>query len=243
MEDVRWVLAYERDDRRSCVPVGVPVELGQSVLVGREGDVPLGVEMYDRGVSRRAAVVTATEQGWQVEVLNGNGAVLHPWGQGPTLTGRYNSLTWPRTALRILGGSEPGTSDNIQHWLLVESDTIDVTPSGARAPANATTSTYKAKRPNPLSLAQQEALQVVFADQLQWPPAQPAEPLLLRTAARRLGISESGVQQRLGKAHERALQLGLHRPVGLTDPEYLYVLVRAGYVPPPISHPHRRRLR
>lgn len=247
MTDQRWVLAYESDraggPARCCVPVGFPVRIGQSVLVGREGDLPLGVEVYDRGVSRKAATVTATEHGWQVEILNGNGAVLHPWGQGPTLAGRYNSLSWPRIAVRLLNGAGPTDADTRHHWLLVESDMIDVTTAGARVPSSPTTSTFKPAPPHPLSPAQLEALRLVFADQLQWPPVQPAEPLLLRTAARRLGISESGVQQRLAKAHDRALHLGLHRPVGLTDPEYLYVLVRAGYVPLPARPPYRHHLR
>ena len=242
MADERWVMVYECDETRCGVPVGVTVRIGQSLLVGREGDLPLGIEIYDRGVSRRAALVTATEQGWQVEVLNSNGAVLHPWGQGPTLAGRYINLMWPRTGIRILNGAKPGETDKLQHWLLLESDMIDVTPVGARAPANATTSTYQATPPTPLTVGQLEALQVVFADQLQWPPVQPAAPLLLRTAARRLGIGESGVQERLSKAHARALKLGLHRPVGLTEPEYLYILVRAGYLPLPTHHSYRHRL-
>jgi hypothetical protein len=247
MTDRRWVLAYEcvtsDGPARCCVPVGMPVRVGQSILVGREGDLPVGVEVYDRGVSRRAASVTATEHGWQVEILNTNGAVLHPWGQGPTLAGRYNSLSWPRIAIRILNGASPAVADTMQHWLLFESDSIGVTTAGARAPSSPTTSTFQPKRPQPLSPGQLEALQVVFADQLQWPPVQPAEPLLLRTAARRLGITESGVQERLSKAHARALHLGLHRAVGLTDPEYLYVLVRAGYVPLPARPPYRHQLR
>jgi hypothetical protein len=247
MTDPRWVLAYECDTSggpaRCCVPVGIPVRVGQSILVGREGDLPVGVEVYDRGVSRQAAVVTATEHGWQVEIRNTNGAVLHPWGQGPTLAGRFNTLSWPRIAVRILNGASPAVADTMQHWLLVESDLIGVTTAGPRTPSSPMTSTFQPKRPNPLSAGQLEALQIVFADQLQWPPTQPAEPLLLRTAARRLGITESGVQQRLGKAHDRALHLGLHRSVGLTDPEYLYVLVRAGYVPLPAPLPYRRQLR
>jgi len=246
MDGERWVLAYERDGAaahpRSTIPSGATLSPGRRLLVGREGDLPLGVEVYDRGVSRTAAVVTTAPFGWQVEILNGNGAVLHPWGQAPALAGRHNALTWPRIGIRLLSGADPGDADTVQHWLLLESDSINVTNAGASLTGRPSTSTFRRHPPRPLSPGQLEALQVVFADQLRWPPAQPAEPLLLRSAARRLGISESGVQERLAKALDRALRLGLPRAVGLTDPQYLYVLVRAGYVPLPERRPHRRSL-
>ncbi|MFR9802577.1 hypothetical protein ACL02T_09780 [Pseudonocardia sp. RS010] len=41
------------------------------------------------------------------------------------------------------------------------------------------------------------------------------------------------MQERLKKVREKAIQLGLHRACGLTDPEYVYVLVRAGFLAPP----------
>lgn len=67
--------------------------------------------------------------------------------------------------------------------------------------------------------------------------------LLEADSHRRGGVTESAVQDHLGKALNRALQLGLHHPVGLTDPEYLHLLVRAGYLPLPAQRPYRRRLR
>jgi hypothetical protein len=79
----------------------------------------------------------------------------------------------------------------------------------------------------------------VFAELLAWPPRQGAEPLLLKQAASRIGISVSGVQDRLKAARARALRLGLHREVALTDPSYLYVLVRGGYLDPPAGHQSR----
>ncbi|WP_173667373.1 hypothetical protein [Frankia sp. ACN1ag] len=43
------------------------------------------------------------------------------------------------------------------------------------------------------------------------------------------------MRDRLGWAHGRALQLGLHQEVRLTAPEYLYFLVSAGYRAPPAT--------
>ncbi|MEJ3652018.1 hypothetical protein WEH80_03270 [Actinomycetes bacterium KLBMP 9759] len=233
----RWVLALEHDGVRSCVPIGLPVEPGRTVLVGREGDLPLGVEIEDRGVSRVAAEVTATEQGWQVEIPNRNGAMLHPWGQPPTLAGRHNALVWPRIAFRVLTGADG--SDPRRHWVLLESDMIAPTAAGARVADGSGTSTYQPARPRPMSDGQLAALRAVFADHLRWPPASPAEALTLAAAGRRLGITESGVQDRLDRAIKRAMRLGLPRAFGSTNPEYLYVLVRAGYVPLPAHGLHR----
>lgn len=70
----------------------------------------------------------------------------------------------------------------------------------------------------------------MFADFLAWPPVLNPEVTSLRVAARALGISESGVQERLTKARDKANALGLQRKVGLPDPEYVYTLVRAGYL-------------
>jgi hypothetical protein len=74
---------------------------------------------------------------------------------------------------------------------------------------------------------------------MQWPPNEQAEPMLLKQAAARLGLSVSGLQDRLKSALARALALGLDRPVALTDPTYLHVLARAGYIHPPVTFDHR----
>lgn len=239
----RWVLAYEIDGDRSCVPVGRLIDLGQSLLVGRHGDLPLGVEVYDRGVSREAAVITAADHGWDVRISNTNGAVIHPWGQAPILAAERNFLTWPLIGIRFLTGSGPGVEEKMQHWVLLESDTIAVTPSGARTGGPGATTTSKGDRPRPLSAAQDDALRRVFAPQLAWPPVQPAVPRQLKQVGRALGITEGAVQQRLAPVQGRALRLGLHREVQLTDPEYLYLLVRAGYIDPPAARTYRHELR
>ncbi|MGI5127275.1 hypothetical protein ACQEVB_10730 [Pseudonocardia sp. CA-107938] len=239
MAEQRWVLAYEHDDVRSSVPVGMKIEVGASLTVGRHGDVPLGVEIEDRGISREAAHVTATEQGWHVEIGNRNLAMLHPWGQGPSLADPTLDLTWPRVAIRLLNGSPADGTDPRRHWLLLEADMLDPTPAGARRAADSATSTHRPPRPGKLAPGQLAALQVVFAEHLRWPPVSRAEPRTLTAAGRALGITESGVQDRLDGAVKRAVALGLHRPLGSTNPEYLYVLVRAGYFPPPQRELHR----
>lgn len=244
MTDQRWVLAYEFDEHRCCVPVGMQLPLGQPLLLGRHGDLPLGVEVPDLGVSREAAVITATDHGWDVRIGNRHRAVIHPWGQAPVLAAARNFLTWPLIGIRVLNGADPAVvEEKKEHWLLLESDMIAVTPVGAGTGRHSATTTHKGKETRPLSPGQQEALGLVFAAQLQWPPVQPAVPLQLKQAARLLGVGVGAVQQRLAVAHERARLLGLHRDVYLTDPEYLYLLVRAGFIDPPTARPFRRELR
>ncbi|KPM50972.1 hypothetical protein CcI49_09400 [Frankia sp. CcI49] len=239
----RWMLAYEYEPGRSCVPVGLSVEVGRTLVVGREGELRLGVEVLNRGISRKAIEVTAAEDGWDINVLNLNGAMLHPWGQAPQrITGRQ-FLRWPRLAIRLLGGAKrqgPDTSDPAHHWLLLEADTATVTTQGPRAQPPTTTWTVSPEPPLPLSGPQEEAVRLVFNELLQWPPRLPAQPMQLDAAARRLGIGESAVRERLRHVHERAVRLGLHRRVGLTNPDYLYVLVQAGYLAPPAFAAYRR---
>jgi hypothetical protein len=235
--DDRWVLTYEYEPTRSWVPAGVRLPVGRALTIGREGDLPLGLNVPDKGVSRVAVEVAATEDGWEVNVRNSNRAVLHAWGQAPRLVSGRLSLAWPRIAIRVLNGEKLDPSAH--HWLLLEADALAVTPAGPRASRNTAGRTVNPRPPLPLSGAQEQALRLVFTELLRWPPRLPATPLKLSTAARRLGISEAGVKDRLGHAHDRALWLGLHTPVGLTNPEYLYVLVRAGYLASPAGRPHR----
>jgi hypothetical protein len=225
-------MAYECDGTGCRVTAVARPEIGRCVDVGREGELALGVKVPNTRVSRRAVCVTPIAHGWRIEVTNRNGAVLHRWAQAPEL-GRVSSVDWPLVGVRMLPDSGPS-----RHWVLLEADDVAV---GCAAPAPGDPVTDLADRPGDLPPAEREALQTVFAAQLQWPPRQPAEPLLLKQAAARLGISVSGVQERLRAARSRALRVGLDREVGLTDPSYLYVLVRAGYLPPPRDHPHRPR--
>ena len=49
-------------------------------------------------------------------------------------------------------------------------------------------------------------------------------------------------EQRLREARKRAADLGLGRAVAITDPEYLFALVRGGFLPTPTARPFRREI-
>ncbi len=233
----RWVLAYEYGPRRCRVPVGGRLRVGRSLTVGREGRLPLGVEIPNVRVSREALVVTSTESGWELDVRNRNGAALHAWGQPPRAIAGLVQVSWPRVAVRILTRELPART---YHWVLLEADTPVPPTAGPNAFRGTTTGmTSTPAPPSPMTPAQEEAVRLVFAELLLWPPILPAKPLQLQQAASQLRISEQGVRDRLGWAHNRALQLGLHQEVGLTEPDYLYFLVNSGYVAPPAGRPCR----
>ncbi|CAO5158248.1 FHA domain-containing protein [Frankia sp. AiPs1] len=233
----RWVLAYEHGPRRCRVPVGGRLGIGRSLTVGREGRLPLGVEVPNSRISREALVVTATETGWDLEVRNRNGATLHVWGQPPRAVYGQVQVCWPRIAVRILTRELPVRT---YHWVLLEADLPMLPTAGAGPPRGTTTGmTVTPPPPLPMTSAQEEAVRLVFAELLHWPPVLPARTLQLKQAASRLRISEQGVRDRLGWAHNRALHLGLHQEVGLTEPDYLYFLVNSGYLAPPATRPCR----
>jgi hypothetical protein len=227
----RWIVAREPGlDAAWPQHAGVRARPGHPVVIGREGDLPLGVEPEDGGVSRTALTVVATEHGWQIDNANRNGAVLHPWGLAVSLAPPHLVLDWPLIAVRVVGSDHAR-----QHWVLLESHVRpDADPPLLPRPGAATT---RSDPPKPLTSAELEALWTVFGDVLSWPPRLPAVPLQLKQAARRLGITESGVQLRLEGAQRKALALGLPRPVRLTEPDYLHVLVGAGYLTPPQLSP------
>lgn len=236
--DERWVLTYEYEPVRTCVPLGVPVEVGRTLPIGRECQFAIGVEISDKAVSRQAIDVTATENGWDVDIRNLHGAMLHAWGQAPQRISGRQFLSWPRMAIRLLTGDPldgriSGRGGPAHHWVLLEADMLALPPTGPRVGRQTTSGTVSPKPPAALSGAQEEALRLVFQELLQWPPRLPAQPMQLDAAGRRLGIGEGAVRERLRHVHDRALRLGLHRRVGLTNPDYLYVLVQAGYLAPP----------
>ncbi len=229
MNTGRWVVTTARAaDGGPTIPAAVrELALGRSLLVGREGDVPVGVEVEDLGVSRRAALIAAVDDGWDIRVVNRNGAVLHPWGQAAVLARPREMVCWPRVALRIRG-----SDDAVEHWVLLESDDLPLLPGGPARPTTGTL-TARSRASDPLTPAQLQAIHTVFAEQLSWPPTAAAQALQLKQAATRLGLSETGVKDRLSKARRRAEQLGLRPGESTTDPEYLFALVRAGLVPIP----------
>jgi|SRR5882757_517249 len=229
-----WVLVCESDAAGSRVPLGQRVDFDQTLLVGREGQLPLGVEVYDAGISRTAVSATPTAEGWLIKMLNRNGAVVHPWGLAPYRAQSVQLLRWPLIGIRV-AGAEP----DLQHWVLLESDD-DLIGADGTSTQGQPMLTRRGAPPPPLAPAELSALQVVFEDYLAWPPpTKPPMPRQLKQVATRLGKSLSGVQDRLRSAQEKALRLGLPRPTTLTQPDYFHVLVAAGYISPSTERPFR----
>lgn len=226
---MRYIVAWEGDSTGLRTTGSRPVTVGQTVDVGREGDLALGVRVPNRGVSRVAATITPTEAGWRIGVRNRNGAVLHPWGQLPQYEARDTLLHWPLVGVRMLH-----EGDETQHWVLLVADDLSVTPAGPDPSMAGATNTDRVGRPGELPPAERAALLTIFEELLAWPPRHPAVPLQLKQVATRLGISVSGVQERLNAARRRAERLG-NRSVSPTDPSYLFALVRGGYLPLPRS--------
>lgn len=230
-----WVLARETSPTYSLVPAGVPAALDRPVTVGRRAEVPLGVHLVDEGISRVAVTVTAGTGGWTIEIGNRNGAALRPWGLAPQRALATQVVRWPLVAVRITG-----TRTDQQHWVLLENDAY---VAGEDPAAAATGETRLGNLPPPLAPAERAALQVAFRDFLVWPPpTTPPQAQQLKQVATRLGKSLSGVQDRLRSAMDKALRLGLPSPTTLTNPEYLHVLVAAGYLRPATRRSYRRVL-
>lgn len=234
MQSERWVAVYEGTGAGRSVTAVRPLQPGSRVGVGREGQLLVGVRTPNQGISRRAVEVISTPAGWQVEIPNRNGAVVHPWAQPSQVAGRGDTIVinWPLVGVRLRHESETS-----QHWVLLSAGDLTVTPAGPGVPDPGTTQTDRAALPSQLPRSEREALQVVFADLLRWPPRYPAPPLLLKQAASRIGISVSGLQDRLKAVRARAAKLGLHTEGALTDPSDLYALVRAGYLALPPARP------
>jgi hypothetical protein len=193
------------------------------VIIGREGDVGVGIDPLDPKVSRHALTVTATGDGWHIRVTNRNEADLQLWGQ-PSLPSRpVETVSWPRVALRVKGDRA------LCHLVLLDDSALSIAGRPSSQPSQLTETV---DRPPPLTVAQQEAVRVLFGDLLAWPPRNSAKPLQLKQVANKLKIGEEAVRRRLEGARRKAVSLGLSRMVPLTDPEYLYVLVRAGYLQP-----------
>lgn len=202
----------------------------QQLDIGREGDLPLGVEPEDDAVSRRAVTVQATDLGWQVAVGNRNGAVLHPWGARAqyVASGTTDLKLSGLVAVRVLGTTADATN---HHWVLLESDG----GQAPRASALEAMVTRANEPPAPLTTAQRDAVQAAFAEHLAWPPRAAPLAATLDAVARRLGVSSAAVIQRLEGARKKAYQLGMAQQYGVTEPEYVHVLVSNGYLDPPTT--------
>jgi hypothetical protein len=200
--------------------------LGQDVRVGRVADVPVGVDPLDVGVSRQALVVRPTADGWRIEITNSNGATVHPWGLAPLVgPGQPVHVMWPFVAVRV-----HGVLPVSPHWVLLETDQYPF-PSPRAALPPVTAETDLANPPLPLTPTQDRAVRVVFEPQLSWPPSVDP-PRQIKQAARLLGVGDTAVQKTLGQVRSKARKLGLARAVELTQPDYVHVLVAAGYLAP-----------
>jgi predicted DNA-binding protein (UPF0251 family) len=200
-----------------------PVTRGRPVVIGREGELAVGIDPFDPKVSRNAVTVTSVREGWRLEVGNYNGVDLQLWGQ-PALPYRpVEPLSWPRIAVCVKG-------DRLfRHLVLLDDPARAIS---VERPRHVDQLTESLTPPPPLTMPQQEALRLLYAELLAWPPPKQAVPLRINQVAHRLRISSEAVRRRLEEARQKAIALGLNRAVPLTDPEYLYVLVRAGYLPP-----------
>ena len=206
--------------------VAVTLAIGDAIELGREADLAVGVHPKDPGISRVALRVEPTALGWRLRIANRNGAVVHPWAQPLTwLTGGASyDIAWPRVAVRLTG-ADP---DAVLHWVLLEYD--DYADVARGIPDVTATATVHADRPDALTESQRDALDVLFAEHREWPPRLGPVPDSLKRVARRLGVSQAAVYQRLQGAQQKAYQLGSHPQLGVTEPDYFYALTRHGYL-------------
>jgi hypothetical protein len=231
---VRRVVSWARhaSGPQTYPALAMSPDIGDEIAAGREADLPVGIDPDDVGVSRLALSITAHETGWELRVTNRNGAVLHRWGQAPTMLDleRPVHLRWPRAGIRLLG-----KNPDVEHWVLLEADEYMLAMPGGVS-GEASPGTHISTAPRPLTDAQRDALTTVFAQHLEWPPITHPMAMARETAGRRLGISYAGIVDRLHGAQRKAHQLGSNQQFGLMEPDYLYVLVARGYLTPPVTH-------
>ncbi|GAA0633470.1 hypothetical protein GCM10009547_41780 [Sporichthya brevicatena] len=191
---------------------------GESVTVGRAAELPIG-HTHDARISRLALTVTCTEDGWAFESTNRNGVLIHPWGQPPRYAQREETTAAPRVALRIVG------SIVREHWVLLEDDTrlASARPGRANSPGGL---------PGDPTHAELEALRLLFPDLLEWPPLLTEWPPGIEQVARELRVTTETLMRHLDEVRNRAVALGLPPEVTIADPEYVHLLVQAGWLRP-----------
>jgi hypothetical protein len=210
--------------------VALTISLGEEIVVGKEGDLPVGISPADGGISRHALTIIAQARGWRIAYWNRNRAVEHRWAQRPIWrpAGDAATVRWPRLAVRLVG-----SRSEVQHWILMEADSYAIDDQSA---ADTQIHTDMVVPPLPLTAAQLEALTLLFPEHLAWPPIANPTTRSLSSVAKRLGISEAGVVDRLSKARDRAYALGSHQQFNVTSPDYLFVLIAHGYIRSPDGH-------
>ena len=136
---------------------------------------------------------------------------------------------WPRIGIRLIGSDR-----SIEHWVLLESREYPI-PGYGGSQQQAAGPTRQPPVPRPLTKTQVEAVNAVFHQFLWWPPVSGPAPVPLAAAGARVRISATGVSERLLRVQDRAYALGLQRQTGVSDPSYLYLLVRHGYLTDPVA--------
>lgn len=204
-----------------------------SISVGRGGDVLIGLDPFDPGISRIALTVTARADGWRITFTNRNGATIHEWAQAPEWIS-YNEervIRWPRIGIRLVGDVR-----DLEHWVLLETDALPL--PGATADSGKAFETQVSTRPRELTSSQLLAVYAIFPEHLAWPPRVSPVSRSLEAAAHRIGVTPSAVRERLRPVQDRARELGFPQAVGVTEPDYVYHLAAHGYlteVPPPAT--------
>lgn len=198
--------------------------VGETVTVGRQADLLLGVDLEDDGVSRLSLHVTAQPDGWEIAFQNRNGATLQLWARAPVwvppATKRFER--WPRIGVRIEGNNR-----QLEHWVLLESDEYLVARGTEPAQAYGT---HVVKQPTPLTDLQLDAVYALFEEHLAWPPVANPKSWPLDTAGRRLGVGGSAIRERLIPVQERAKRLGLRSAFSIKEPDYVFHLAARGYL-------------
>lgn len=212
LADRRLIVVERVDDVLHTIGTRA-MQPGDSVSVGRAAELPVG-HTKDARVSRLALTVACTESGWAIESTNRNGVLVHPWGLPPRYAQRDESSVAPRLALRVVG------SIVREHWVLLEDDTR-LNGHGGAAPT--------AAEPTATEL---EALRLLFPDLLEWPPVLNEWPPGIEQVAASLRTTPETLVRRLEEIRARALPLGLAPEVTVADPEYVHLLVKAGWLRP-----------
>lgn len=196
------------------------------VTVGRRGDIVIGMNPADKGVGSEAVDIEVAYRGWRVLPRNENGVILHHWAQPSRLIQRQECPVGAWVGVQVLGR----VADR-QYWILLFDDTAYTVGAGI-------TTTAEATPIKPLTGAEEQALRVVFADHLCWPPSAQLDQLKFEAAGRRLACGPDAVRARLRLARKKAAARGFHRRVDLADPAYLYALVQTGQLTPLESDLH-----
>jgi hypothetical protein len=210
----------ERYDGRLHVRGVHQLGLRETVTIGRDDAILIGVEPLDSRVSRAALDVANDGQAWHLTPRNRNGVHMYPWGQASRPLTGVETVSWPRVAVHVVGAPA------YEHWVLLEDPGIPMMTSVSRP----TTATERTPPPRPLTGKELAAVRSLFASVLAWPPRPTSVIPTLDTVARGLGIDPSTLKSRLDGVCAKASRLGTHRKISHVDPEYVYRLIRYGYI-------------